>query len=123
MGAGAALYCGTLMLAGIKHGGDATIEVLGKVSLPLRCDTAPATDMPALMPEAAPALTPLPPPAQVLLTNTSLKKVVIRRSGLAAAGATALAAALRGHPNLSELDLMDNPEVSGLEDSVGKSQG
>ena len=62
MGAGAALYCGTLMLAGIKHGGDATIEVLGKVSLPLRCDTAPATDMPALMPEAAPALTT--PPAR-----------------------------------------------------------
>ena len=48
---------------------------------------------------------------QVLLTNSSLTKLVIRRSGLATSGAASVAAALRVHPQLSELDLMDNAEV------------
>jgi len=50
-------------------------------------------------------------PHQVLLTNTSLSRLVVRRSGVAAGGSTAIAAALRNHPCLEELDLMDNPEV------------
>jgi hypothetical protein len=60
---------------------------------------------------------------QVLLTNASLKKVVVRRSGLAAPGAAALAAALCVHPNLAELDLMDNAEVRNQEGEAKKGKG
>lgn len=51
-------------------------------------------------------------PLQVLLTNTSLSRLYIRRCGVKAAGTKAIAAALHRHPALTNLDLAENPEVS-----------
>lgn len=48
----------------------------------------------------------------MLLTNTSLSRLYIRRCGVKAAGAKAIATALHRHPALTNLDLAENPEVS-----------